>query len=316
MFVDIGLLLRLQELRGSFLDSVLLEVTDFVVSPVMYIFVAVLYWCFNKGAATYLAMNLSTGMLVNQLLKNIFCIYRPWIRNPGVVPLEAAKTGATGYSFPSGHTQIAASEFLSVAHWQRKRKWIVALCIFMPLLVMFTRMYLGVHTLQDVVASFLISLIVLFVSAKLLHWVEGGEKRDLYVLIIGLVLTAAMLTYTALKPYPRDFAEGILLVDPADMITDCYAAAGCASGFLIGWFLERRFLCFKTDVSAKARFGRAIFGSVVLYVCAAFARGAMTNIHRNWGEFIFFFFAFVYILFIYPLIFTMIEEYVAKKKQQ
>ncbi len=312
--MDIQLLLRLQELRGSFLDSVLLEVTDFVVSPVMYIFVAVLYWCFSKGTATYIAMNLSSGMLINQLLKNIFCIYRPWIRNPKVVPLEAAKEGATGYSFPSGHTQIAASEFLSIARWQKKRIWLVGICIFMTLLVMFTRMYLGVHTLQDVLASLLVSIVIIFANAKLLSWVDGGEKRDLIVLVIGLVLAAAMLIFTALKPYPTDYtAEGNLLVDPAYMITDCYAAAGCVSGFLIGWFLERRFIRFKTEVSGKVRFGRAIFGSVVLYVCAAFARGAMTNIHMNWGEFIFFFFAFVYILFIYPGIFTVVEKYVAKK---
>ena len=313
--MDIQLLLWLQEIRGSFLDSVLLEVTDFVVSPAMYIFVAVLYWCFNKGAATFIAMNLSSGMLVNQLVKNIFCVYRPWIRDPRVMPLEAAKVNATGYSFPSGHTQIAASEFLSVARWQKKRLWIVILCVLMTVLVMFTRMYLGVHTLQDVLVSFLLSLVILFLNAKLLKWVEGGGKRDITVLVVGLLMTVAMLAFTALKSYPCDVVDGKLLVDPAHMITDCYAAAGCASGFLIGWFLERRFLHFKTDVSGKVRFGRAIFGSVVLYVCAAFARGAMTNLHANWGEYVFFFFAFVYILFIYPAIFTGVEKYIANKRQ-
>ncbi len=312
--MDIKLLLWLQELRGSFLDSILLTVTDFVVSPVMYIFVAVLYWCFNKGAATYLAMNLSFGMLVNQFLKNIFCVYRPWIRNSQVVPPEAAKEGATGYSFPSGHTQLAASEFLSIAHWQKKRIWIIYICIFMTLLVMFTRMYLGVHTLQDVLASLLIAMVIIFANAKLLPWVDGGNNRDVPVLIIGLVLTAAMLIFTALKSYPKDYtAEGALLVDPAHMITDCYAAAGCVSGFLVGWVLERRFIRFKTEVSGKARFGRAIFGSVVLYVCATFLRDAMTSIHMNWGELVFFFFAFVYILFIHPAIFTLVEKYASKK---
>ena len=253
-------------------------------------------------------------MLLNQLLKNIFCVYRPWIRNSDVMPLEAAKEGATGYSFPSGHTQIASAEFLSIAYWQKKRTYLVITCVLLTLLVMFTRMYLGVHTLLDVTVSFLLSVIVLFANVKLLLWVDAGKKRDLFVLFLGLVLTAAMLAFTALKPYPSDIVDGVLLVDPAHMISDCYAAAGCASGFLLGWFLERRYLKFETNVSAKTKFGRAIFGSVVLYICAAFAKGAITSIHAYWGEFVFYCFAFLYILFIYPAIFVAVEKKFAAKR--
>lgn len=313
--MDMQLLLWLQTLRGGFLDSVLLSVTDFVVSPVMYVFVAVLYWCFHKRAALYLAMNLSSGMLVNQLLKNTFCIYRPWIRNSGIVPHEVAKLGATGYSFPSGHTQLAATEFLSLAVWQKKRKWFVGVCVFLTLLVMFTRMYLGVHTLYDVLASLVVAVCVISVNAKLLSWVEADSKREVFALIAGLLFVVVALTYMALKPYPMDYsASGTLLVEPADMITDCYAAAGCFAGFLIGFFLERRFIQFETNVSVKARFGRSIFGAVVLYLCATYVRDILTDIHMFWGEFVFFFFAFVFILYLYPLIFTTIERMLLRKR--
>lgn len=313
--MDMQLLLWLQTIRGSFLDSVLLLLTDFVVSPVMYVFVAVLYWCVHKRAALYLAINLSLGMIVNQLFKNTFCVYRPWIRNSKVIPLEAAKMGATGYSFPSGHTQLAATEFLSLAVWQKKRKWFVGVCVFMTLLVMFTRMYLGVHTLSDVLASLVLAVCILFVNAKLFSWIETKDKRDVLVVFVGLLFTMVALTYMALKPYPMDYsASGVLLVDPAEMVTDCYAAAGCFSGFLIGFLLERRFVQFKTEVSIKARFGRSIFGAVVLYLCATYVRDILTDIHMYWGEFVFFFFAFVFILYLYPLIFTTVERMFLRKQ--
>lgn len=307
--MDIEYLLWLQELRGGALDTFLLKVTDFIASPVMYVFIAVVYWCFNKRAALFLAMNLSFGSLVNQTLKNTFCIYRPWVKNPEVIPLEEAKESATGYSFPSGHTQIAASEFMSIAVWQKKHKWIVAFCVFMTLLIMFTRNYLGVHTPQDVIVSLLIALIVIYLNNKLLNWIEKGKNRDLTVFAVGIAIVSLSLAYTTLKPYPVDFsADGVLLVDPKKMIVDCYMAAGCVFGFLVGWILERRFIGFTTKVSKQTLIVRAIVGSLILLVYALFARAPLSLLHPYWGEFIFIALAFIYILFIYPVIFTKWEK--------
>ena len=313
--MDIEYLLWLQELRNGFLDWLLMNVTDFVVSPAMYAFVAIIYWCFNKKAATFLAMNLSFGSMVNQTLKNTFCIYRPWVRHPEIAPLDAAKESATGYSFPSGHTQVASSEFLSIAIWQKKKKWVVVFCVFMTFLVMFTRNYLGVHTPQDVLASLLVSCGVIFIDLKLLKWVEGGKNRDLTVFFTGVGITAIFLLYTTLKPYPMDYtANGILLQDPKEMIIDCYVAAGCVLGFLTGWILERRFVKFSTEVNAGFKIARGALGAVILGVVAVFLREPITNIDIYWGEFIFFFLAFLFIMALYPAVFTAFEKYLVKKR--
>lgn len=302
-------LLWLQNIRNDMLNTVLMAVTDFITSPVMYLAMAILYWCFNKKVAYYIAMNISVGSMVNQALKNTFCVYRPWIKNPDIKPVPEALESATGYSFPSGHTQIASSEFLSVAVWQRKRKWIVGVCVFITLLVMFTRNYLGVHTLQDVLASLAVSVIVLFITKKILEWTEGGKNRDLIVFGIGMAVCTAFLAYTTLKPYPKTYIpNGSLLVDPKEMITDCYAAAGCVYGFLIGWICERRFVDFKTDVSSKTKLVRAIVGSVILLIIATVVRDALTSVHMWWGELAFFVIAFVYILYLFPALFSWVER--------
>ena len=302
-------LLWLQDIRSDALNTVLITVTDFITSPVMYLAMAILYWCFNKKAAYYIAMNISFGSMVNQALKNTFCVYRPWIKNPHIKPVPEAFETATGYSFPSGHTQIASSEFLSVAVWQKNRKWIVGLCVFITFLVMFTRNYLGVHTLADVFASLAVSAVVLFLTKKLLDWVDGKKNRDLIVFFVGMAVCTAFLIYTTLKPYPTDFApDGKLLVDSKEMITDCYAAAGCVYGFLIGWICERRFVNFRTEVSAKTKIVRSVVGSVILLIIATVVRDALTVLHMWWGELVAFVIAFVYILYLFPAVFSWIER--------
>lgn len=313
--MDIEYLMWLQDLRNGFFDWFLMAVTDFVVSPAMYAFVAIIYWCFNKKAASFLAMNLSVGSMANQTLKNTFCIYRPWVKHPEIVPLEAAKESATGYSFPSGHTQVAASEFLSIAIWQKKKKWIVALCVFMTFLVMFTRNYLGVHTPQDVLISLIVSCAVIFIDLKLLKWVDAKKNRDLAVFFSGIGLAVLFLAYTTLKSYPLDYAaDGTLLQNPQEMITDCYISAGCVFGFLTGWIAERRFVNFTTDVAGGLKIARGVFGAVVLAVSAVFLREPLTKINMHWGEFVFFFLAFLFIMVLYPAVFTAFEKNLAKKR--
>ncbi len=303
-------LLWLQGMRNDVLNVILMAVTDFITSPVVYVGIAVLYWCFNKKAACLIAMNISVGSMVNQSLKNTFCVYRPWIRNSQIKPVPSAIESASGYSFPSGHTQVASSEFLSVALWKKKRKWLVSLCVFITLLVMFTRNYLGVHTLSDVLVSLGVSIIVLFVTDYLLKWVDGGINRDWLVFSIGIALCGAFLVYTTLKPYPVDYtADGTILVNPKQMIVDCYSAAGCVFGFLIGWICERHILKYKTEVSKSKRIIRGVVGTVLLLLLVILLMEPMTAIHLYWGEFAFFAIAFIFILFIYPAMFTLWEKH-------
>jgi undecaprenyl-diphosphatase len=92
------------------------------------------------------------GMLLNLLLKQVFVRPRPDFANPLLV--------LTTYSFPSGHT-IAATAFygtLCALVVSRSRNWLwralaIAIGGSMILLVGFSRIYLGVHYLSDVLAA-------------------------------------------------------------------------------------------------------------------------------------------------------------------
>jgi undecaprenyl-diphosphatase len=92
------------------------------------------------------------GMLLNALLKQVFMRARPGFENPLLV--------LTSYSFPSGHTMMAtvfygalcALVVAKVRDW-RARGLAVVVSAGLILLVGFSRIYLGVHYLSDVMAA-------------------------------------------------------------------------------------------------------------------------------------------------------------------
>lgn len=323
--MDITYLLWLQELReatGGILDGFLEGISDFVISIYAYLFLAFIYWCVDKRAGMMAAMNIGIGNGINQLAKNIFCVYRPWIRSSAIVPSGNAIATAGGYSFPSSHTQVATAGFGSMAVWQRKRKWIVVLCGIMILLVMFSRNYMGVHTPQDVLAGLLLCLLVMRFNYWLIDWIEKKPDRDIPVCIIGVVFFLAALVFMTLKPYPLDYsADGKLLVDPVNMIAQGYTGAGCGIGFLLGWILERRFVNFEVPIGWKCKLGYFVLGIISVACVVVFFCEPMKIILRTNGEigyyfsrFLYFSILYIYILAGFPFLLTKLEKRGRQKK--
>ena len=69
---------------------------------------------------------------------------------------------ASGYSFPSGHatlsTALAFSLYLILSKRVKYKKTLLSLCIIYPLIISFSRVYLSVHYLSDVIAGIGLSL--------------------------------------------------------------------------------------------------------------------------------------------------------------
>lgn len=99
------------------------------------------YWCVSKGLGFYILTTGFVGTIANQFMKLCFRIPRPWVLDPDFTIVESARAGATGYSFPSGHTQNAFSSFGCLGMWTKKG-WRV-LFFAIVVLIGFSRMYLG-----------------------------------------------------------------------------------------------------------------------------------------------------------------------------
>lgn len=250
--MDISYLLWLQGAREALpavVERFFVMVSALAISNALILIPCVLYWCFDKRAGQYLVFTFSWGAFLNQFLKNTICCYRPWIRSAAIHPSADALAEATGYSFPSGHTQTAASLFGGLGTYYRKRwKALFVLCWTLVILVGFSRNFLGVHTPQDVIVGLIEGIALVTLVPRLLDWIDEDEHRDLLVAAASALACGAYLIFVIFKPYPIDYdAAGKLLVDPLIMQQDCFKSAGAFLGAMVGWASERHLVRFEVD---------------------------------------------------------------------
>ena len=316
--MDLEYLLFLQKIRLAAPDIVV-QFFELVSGLGFVLFIPILcyvYLCGKKEDATLAIWSVGFALLFNGLLKQIFCIYRPWIRDPRIVPPENALAGATGYSFPSGHSTNAAA-YLGALAWQNRRRIVLASFLFvLILLVCFSRNFLGVHTPQDVVVGFTCGMLSIPLAWFVLKWEKNGKNRDFVILGVSILIVAVYLAYITFKSYPLDYdAEGKLLVDPQKMALDSWSNGGLFIGVVLGWLLEKRFVKFQAPASALIGLCRFIvgFGGVFgLKHCKGFFCTLFTD---PWGCFVTRFITIIFLIFIFPAIFTAIENGFVKKKE-
>ena len=229
------------------------------------IIISIIYWCFNKKLGEYLILSLTSAYVVNGIVKIIACVYRPWILDSRIHPVEDAIPGATGYSFPSGHVTTATTLFGGIALKGNVSKAFKILLIICLILVAFSRIYLGVHTLADVVFGFILTFLVMLLFSKLFEKLDENPNLDIIISVIGIVISVLVVIFASTKSYPMDYdALGNLIVDPMIMTIDTFKSVGMAIGVFICWPIERRFINFTVEATAKTRAIRAVFGLIVL----------------------------------------------------
>lgn len=307
--MDISILAGLQSFRegaGAFLTEFLSKMTWFGEMNVILIIMALIYWCVSKEMGTYLLMGWSGNRIVNGVLKVSVCAYRPWIRDAGIIPDAAAKATATGYSFPSGHSMNAASLFGGLAIRREIRKGLRILFWIILFLIAFSRIFLGVHTPQDILVGAGAGVLVMFLTGLLLKWLETHPNKDILVVVIGILIAVGVAVFSAVKSYPADYdADGQLLVDGLKMANDTFKGVGWYSAFLLGWVLERRIIHFTTDISMQQRFFRLVGGMMGYYIISLIINPLLKTVITGFaGTVITCFLQMFFITFLFPLIFS------------
>lgn len=151
-----GLLYALESIRTPVLDKIMSVITLLGGELFFMVIAVAVFWCVSKREGYYLMIVGFFGTVINQFLKILCCVPRPWVKDPGFTIVESARAEATGYSFPSGHTQNAVATYGGMARYTNKT-WLRVLLIALAVLVAFSRMYLGVHTPLDVGVSFVVA---------------------------------------------------------------------------------------------------------------------------------------------------------------
>lgn len=253
--MDIQYLLWLQELRnatGGVFDEFFNALSKFAVD-IMPFLPFVVFWGADKKWGYRFITSWGIGELLNGIIKLTVCAYRPWIRSDLIEPAGDSKVAATGYSFPSGHTTIATVTYGTTIAWQKdKRRWLAILCGVLIALTGFSRNFLGVHTPQDVVVGFSVSVIIILTVGIVQKKVEGNEKTIDILTLIGVIAVLLTLVYILVKPYPMDYVDGQLLVDPQKMMNDTFKSCGAFLGLLLGSYLDRHYLKYEIPVGAAS----------------------------------------------------------------
>ena len=231
----------LEGIRNPVLDFIMQTVTHLGEETVFMVLGMLFLWCIDKFEGYYLLTVGFLGTQINQLLKVTFRVDRPWVRDPNFTVVESAIPEATGYSFPSGHTQGAVGSFGSVARWT-KRRWLFILSIAACVLVPLSRMYLGVHTPLDVFVSVLIALALIFGIYPLVHKATQHPMGMRILLWALLAWSIGQVCFMEFFPFPAE-ANGEELFSA---LKNAYKMLGAVGGFVVAYELDQRYIRYDT----------------------------------------------------------------------
>ena len=231
----------LEKIRNPFFDFIFSLITYCGDEIVFMAIAIILFWCVSKKEGYYILSVGFVGTIINQFLKLAFRISRPWVKDPSFTIVESAREAATGYSFPSGHTQNSVGTFGSIAYVFNK-KWVRITAIVFAILVPFSRMYLGVHTPLDVFVSVGIALILIFAIRPLINKAEKNPKVMYIFLGSMLVLSIAYLLYVELYNFPADIDTH----NYESGLKNAYTLLGAIAGMVIAYPIEIRYIKFET----------------------------------------------------------------------
>ncbi len=254
-----GLLYMLEKLRMPVLDEFMLTITRLGEETAFLVLALIFFWCVDKRKGYYLMAVGFIGTIVNQFLKLVFRVPRPWVKDPDFTILEQARKAASGYSFPSGHTQMSVGTFGGIFAVTKKR-WLKVICAAVMFLVPFSRMYIGVHTPQDVLVSVVIAFVLVFALRPV---VFSGNEEGMKRLICGMIpMALGLLVYV--EPYPF-----LWEVDAANLLSgqkNAYTMIGCLTGVALVYVLEKRFVNFNEEAVWWAQVLKCLLGLALVLV--------------------------------------------------
>ena len=236
--MELEILRHIQSIANPFFDFLFQLITMCGEQIVLISIISIIYWALDKKFGEYIAYSVLTSVLLNNAVKDIFKMKRP-IGEEGIRTLRE-KT-ATGYSFPSGHTQSSASFYGAMAIYLKKKAMYIIATI-MIILIGFSRLYLGVHYPKDVIVGGILGVLTSLICYKLYNRFEN--KMLLYVITFIVFIPALTFAHSA------DFIKGM----------------GTYLGFVIGMYIEKKYVNFSIEGSTTVKVIRVLLGILILLV--------------------------------------------------
>lgn len=230
---------------GTIISWIWWVITQFGDKFVIMGVLALFYWCINKEKGEKIAFAIISSFLVNSVLKMTFSRPRPFT-HPGYENVNKLGkiSNPSGTSFPSGHSQNAATTFSSVALHERRLGTMIFAIIIITLVAL-SRVYLGVHFPTDTIVGVAVGLLVSYLIYLIMTYCYS-HKLIFYFGILAL-------------------ATPFLFIDvTGETAHSFYASYGLFLGFIIGIIVENKCVNFTCDVSVKTKILRLLIGAGIL----------------------------------------------------
>ncbi len=255
----------LENIRNPVLDAIFSAITLMGDELFFMAIALVLFWCVDKYEGLYVLIVGFVGTLLNQFLKITFKVPRPWVKNPNFKIVESAREAASGYSFPSGHTQSSVGIFTSLFCWNKN---LVLRIVFVVLgiLVPFSRLYLGVHTPLDVGVSFLLAIGLAVGLYPFFAKCKEDPKKLYPVLAILTFLSFAFMIYVTVFPFSADVYTEQNVENLISAQKNAFTLLGCMLGLDIVYYVDLKALNFSTQAVWWKQIIK-IVGGLALVIC-------------------------------------------------
>lgn len=164
-------------------------------TPFFLVMLPLGYWLWDKAMFTRLAMLIGFVALTNSFLKDLFQDPRP--------DIALALDGKVGdsFGFPSGHAQIAVAMWLWLAY-EIKRGWAWVLAVVIAAGVCFSRLYLGVHDVEDVAGGAILGFASIALFALFANDHTWSRLNPIVYLIVILAVVPLLMFAWPHAPVP------------------------------------------------------------------------------------------------------------------
>jgi len=240
--LTIDIVMFMQELRNGFFDF-FFSFISFLGEEYVYILLfGIIYYTYDKKMGEFMAITLGLSATVNTIIKNIVGAPRPFQKYPELVENLRPET-SLGKSFPSGHTQNFSTVLFS-GFFYTKKKVMFYVSSVLVLLMMLSRMYLGVHFLEDVVVAAILGISIAYgaflVFNKLFD--DTAKLHRLYVIILIVIFPFLF------------FING----------EDFFKSYGLLIGFVFGIMIEKKYINFDMNVKVIHKVLRVVLGLIIM----------------------------------------------------
>jgi membrane-associated phospholipid phosphatase len=231
--------------------------------------IPLIYWCINSRLGIRLAAILIISVGSNALVKLVFHAPRPYWIDTKIQALSSETT----YGIPSAHAQNAVSIWGYITQHIKHRMWIITITII--LLISISRVYLGMHFLTDVLAGWIIGIIILLATfrwqAQVIDWLKHLSLQQQISLSFALSIFYFLIASIILQIIPLVPPEWIqnataanTAVEPiephsTDLIT---TVAGLIFGYGASLAITIRKVHFSTNGPIGKRTLRFIIGAL------------------------------------------------------